>query len=98
MKKKKRSSTSNKVLDPNKTKKLLILAGILIVFGILLLSYLVQYGLLTNETGMTLGWVILGICAVLLLIDSLAQDKWTKNVRLAGVVFGLVYVFFRYFY
>ena len=98
MKKKKRHFTSTKKwLVPNKTKILLIIAGILIVLGILSLSLSVEYGLLTNETAMTAGWILLGASAVMLLIDTLAQDRSTKMIRLAGLIFALLYVLFRYF-
>lgn len=86
-----------KWLVPNKTKILLIIAVILVTLGILLLSLSVEYGLLSNETAMTAGWILLGTVAVLLLIDTLAQDRSTKMIRLAGLIFVLVYVSYRYF-
>lgn len=96
-KKRKQSAKADNWLDPQKTKKLLWIAGILVTLGILSLSLCVQYGLLTNEVGMNLGWGVLGVCCILMLIDTLAQDKSMRYVRLAGLVFLLVYVSFRLF-
>jgi len=96
-KKKKQPAQDGSWLDPQKTKKLLLIAGILVTLGILSLSLCVQYGVLTNDAALNIGWAVLGVCAILLLIDTLAQDRATKYVRLAGLVVVLVYVSYRFF-
>jgi len=96
MKRKKKAASAEGWLDPQKTKKLLIAAGILVTLGILALSLCVQYEVLTNDAAMSIGWVVLSIVGLLLLVDTLAQDRTTKYVRLTGIVVVLIYVFYRY--
>jgi uncharacterized membrane protein SirB2 len=96
MKRPKFKEPNHKWLNPQKTKKLLLIAGILLVVGLLGLSYLRDIGILPEQLGLNLAYIILGTSGILLLIDTLAQDKKTKSIQFLGLLVALVYAVFRH--
>lgn len=86
-----------KGLDPQKTKKLIFIAVVLIVAGMLTLSYCYENGVLTNSQAITIGSVVMGVSFILLMIDSFARDRRTAYYRLFGTGLFLLFLIVRYY-
>ncbi|GLX68723.1 hypothetical protein [Paenibacillus glycanilyticus] len=97
MRNKKANGPLIKGLNPEKTKKLIFIAVVLLVVGMLTLSYCYENGILTNNQAITSGCIVMGISFILLMIDTFARDRTTAFYRLFGSALFLVFLIVRYY-
>ncbi|CAM3093589.1 hypothetical protein PALU110988_00790 [Paenibacillus lupini] len=95
---KKESRPLVKGLDPQKTKKLVFAAVAFIVIGMFGLAFCHDNDIITNGQATAVGWVLSSICFILLMIDTLAQNKSTAIYRMLGSSFFIFFLIYRYLF